>query len=204
MSAKVFWQTLLVCRAARTMLCMTSRFLRHIWNWSGTNPASSRQWWLSFQATPLPLSVSPLRGEDGYQWGERDHRHPSGDPAGEGEPQKGGTPKGGHWEGVHPPPHGAACYSQPVDGRGEPQLAEKHGGGGGVTHGRDWDPDWGWDPSWDGGCSVQPPPFIAAGSTVLPPPGEGNKGGFGAIHSGLGQGVGVEGGGPAVISSHHP
>jgi len=43
MSAKVFWQMLWVWRAARTMLGMTSRFLRHIWNWSGTSPASSRQ-----------------------------------------------------------------------------------------------------------------------------------------------------------------
>lgn len=64
MPAKVLWQALTVSAAAWTTLCITSRFLRHIWTWSGTSPASSRQWWLSSQATLLPLSASPLLGEE--------------------------------------------------------------------------------------------------------------------------------------------
>lgn len=99
MSVKVFWQTLLVWRAARTMLCMTSRFLRHIWNWSGTSPASSRQWWLSFQATPLPLSVSPLRGEGGCQRGGTTDTPPGTQPE-RGSPKRG---HGGGCGGASPP-----------------------------------------------------------------------------------------------------
>lgn len=64
MPSKVFWQVLTVSAAARTTLCITSRFLRHVWKCSGTTRASSPQWWLSSQATPLPLSASPLRGEE--------------------------------------------------------------------------------------------------------------------------------------------
>lgn len=64
MPSKVFWQALTVSAAARTTLCITSRFLRHVWKCSGTTLASSPQWWLSSQATPLPLSASPLRGEE--------------------------------------------------------------------------------------------------------------------------------------------
>lgn len=104
MSAKLFWQTLLVWWAARTMLGMTSRFRWHSWNWSGTSPVSSQQWWFSSQTTPLPLSVSPLWGEDRCQRG-------GGTTSREGQPQKGvlglGAPPGAithsHWMAAESP-----------------------------------------------------------------------------------------------------
>lgn len=76
-----------------------------------------------------------------------------------------------------PPSPLAPRYSQPLDGRGEPQLAEQQGGGhSGVAHG--WGQGWGW--GW--GRDQGPRPLYTRGAAVLPP-GEGNKGGFGAIHS---------------------
>lgn len=168
MSAKLFWQTLLVWRAARTMLGITSRFLRHIWNWSGTSPASSRQWWLSFQATPLPLSVSPLWGQDGCQ-----REGTTGTTLGT-QPER-GSPKEGHREGVQPPgavltatgwlqraPAGRAAQRRQgrspwlgmAPGRGLTMelglLGTGIGGRAGTVDGtrQDWGPEQDWDQGW--------------------------------------------------------
>lgn len=116
MSAKLCWHSCCVRRAARTMLGIASRCRRHSCSCSGT---SSRQCWLSFQATPLP--ASPLWGELGVTGGAAAPRGTAKKASGRREPDP---------------------YSQPLDGCGEPQLAQQRGGsGGGAAHGREW----GWD-----------------------------------------------------------
>lgn len=111
MSAKLCWHRACVRRAARTMLGITSRCRRHSCSSSGT---SSRQCWLSFQATPLP--ASPLWGEVGVTAGPQSPEGPGG------SPEEGEIPTHSHWMAAERPSwHSsavAAAAGRPMAGNG--------------------------------------------------------------------------------------
>lgn len=186
MPAKVFWQALTVSAAARTTLCITSRFLRHVWECSGTPPASSPQWWLSSQATPLPLSASPLWGEErgegtvGSGLGARGWGPQVTSKWGPGERVTGGSPAAGDPWGAPHPSFLPLCAPL-LTATGWPRRAPAgRAAGWWARRGGPW---LGTGLGMGKGPGPGPPaPFIPAGAAVLPP-GEGNKGGIGAIHS---------------------